>query len=52
MIRLWQWFIHGCWHDWRYRGSGPLLYGDKPAGQYYTYQCSRCERIEERGKGL
>jgi hypothetical protein len=30
------------------KGTGQLTWQDKPCGQYYVFQCSKCQRIEER----
>jgi len=52
MIKIWQFLWHGCWHDWKLFGKGPMTYNGKPAGQYYVFQCSKCNRIEERGESI
>ena len=49
MLKIIQFLWHGCWHDWKFLGSGTLVSGTKTVGQYYAYQCSKCSRIEERG---
>ena len=48
MIKIWQFLIHGCWHDWRLQGRGPLTLRGERVGEYYQYKCSKCERIEDR----
>jgi hypothetical protein len=50
MIRLWEFLIHGCWHDWRTLGAGDLVrkIGDIAYGiRRYTYQCEKCHRIKK-----
>jgi hypothetical protein len=48
MLRLWEFFIHGCWHKWRARSLGNLVNrgSDIPYGTRYTYQCDKCHRIK------
>ena len=48
MIKIWQFLIHSCWHNWQLQGKGPLTYRGETVGQYYCYKCSKCERVEER----
>ena len=50
MIRLWEFLIHGCWHDWRVRAKNDLVKPgkDKPYGDRYTYQCEKCHRIKKQ----
>jgi hypothetical protein len=48
MLKLWQFLLHGCWHDWKHIGTGKTTFGGEVAGQYYCYKCSKCDRIEER----
>jgi hypothetical protein len=46
MIRLWQFFIHGCWHKWELMESARLVSLGKDIGTRYVYQCERCKRIQ------
>ena len=48
MIKLWQFLWHGCWHDWKFINKGHLEHEGNRVGQYYQYQCKKCERIEDR----
>jgi hypothetical protein len=50
MIRLWEFLIHGCWHDWRARSMTELVRSGKeiPYGTRYTYQCEKCHRIKKQ----
>ena len=48
MIKIWQFLIHGCWHDWHLLGRGALMHKNARVGEYYQYKCSKCERIEDR----
>ena len=49
MIRLWEFLIHGCWHDWRARGAGDLTNKvGRPFGTRYIYQCEKCHRIKKQ----
>ena len=49
MIKLWEFIIHGCWHNWRARDKRDLVRtGDHtPYGTRYTYQCEKCHRIKK-----
>lgn len=50
MIRLWEFLVHGCWHDWRARSAGDLVrkVGNIAYGTRYTYQCEKCHRIKKQ----
>ena len=50
MIRLWEFLIHGCWHQWRARSAGDLVrkVGNIAYGTRYTYQCEKCHRIKKQ----
>ena len=48
MIKIFQFLLHGCWHDWRLQGEGAATLKGERVGSYFRYQCSRCERIEDR----
>ena len=52
MIRLWEFLIHGCWHEWRARSMSQLVRSrsgkDVPYGDRYTYQCDKCHRIKKQ----
>ena len=49
MSKLWEFLIHGCWHDWRARTANQLVWPvTKTAkGMRYTYQCEKCQRIKK-----
>lgn len=49
MIRLWEFLIHGCWHDWQARSARELVGGASGIayGTRYTYQCEKCHRIKK-----
>ena len=48
MIKILQFLLHGCWHNWRLQGEGAATLKGERVGSYFRYRCSRCERIEDR----
>jgi hypothetical protein len=50
MIRLLEFLIHGCWHDWRIQSAGDLVRKDglMACGTRYIYQCEKCHRIKKQ----
>lgn len=50
MIKILQFLWHGCWHNWELSSTGAKSIDGRPNGLYYIYKCSKCDRVEERGK--
>ena len=48
MIKLLEFILHGCWHNWEHHATGNKTCDGRPNGNYYIYKCSKCNRIEER----
>jgi hypothetical protein len=51
MIRLWEFLIHGCWHQWRAMEKVRLVKNERDEigyGMRYTYQCGKCHRIKKQ----
>jgi cytochrome c2 len=50
MVRLFEFLIHGCWHDWCVRSAGDLVakVGRLAHGTRYIYQCEKCHRIKKQ----
>lgn len=50
MIKLWEFLVHGCWHNWRARDMHNLVRTGNPVpyGTRYTYQCEKCHRIKKQ----
>jgi len=45
MIKLLQFLLHGCWHEWQAMASVPLVNGKLRTGDRFLSQCKKCYRI-------
>ena len=50
MIRLWEFLIHGCWHQWSERDARDLFSNGRGIvyGTRYTYLCEKCLRVKKK----